>query len=530
MIHPQTFVYWGMKQIEVPCIPEELTDEFITTLVTDNEDKLIELLEKTGTPNMAIKFPKPVFEILEDSPPIISAAAFFRSFKCVRTLLSYDINLQLRDRKGKQLPFFIAAGGSIDVLKDVTTSTKSENNISLDNIPPDVAAYYGSIDIIRYLYLQGINFNKNYWSYRHPVMYACMNGHLDVVEFLIENGAPVNFVCCFDKNSLLHYACMGGHGEVVKYLVEKGADTNAVNKEVLRPIIFASESGSFEAVKILNELDPRANRNRLKYIPFVRAAACGHLDIVNFFLQQGVDIHIHEKDGTTALSAACDSNHPKVVSFLLSKIFSDDKNLDKAALFHQVVETDNPQFIELLLRYAEEEFKENEKIRYMCYTNLVRHGDLDLLKKVMLETELKQFHICSEDLFEDYLNPLIEGKCYDMLQFCFEHNKFTFPDGLIGINDMSFDFFKNCPLNLLDLMFNNGVRFGVFEGLEQKRQFQLVNLSAHRFDYLFKYRSVHTDLSRTFDIYITQCNVPLNKRQLRNFRKAAKESIENGSF
>jgi len=52
-----------------------------------------------------------------------------------------------------------------------------------------------------------------------------MEGHLDVVKFLLERGVDPN-VRNNPGDTPLHYAAERGHLDVVKFLLERGADPN----------------------------------------------------------------------------------------------------------------------------------------------------------------------------------------------------------------------------------------------------------------------------------------------------------------
>ena len=53
-----------------------------------------------------------------------------------------------------------------------------------------------------------------------PLHYACKDGHLTIVEYLIDKGAQIEVV---DEENYtpLHYACAKGHLDVIKYLQSK---------------------------------------------------------------------------------------------------------------------------------------------------------------------------------------------------------------------------------------------------------------------------------------------------------------------
>jgi len=102
--------------------------------------------------------------------------------------------------------------------------------------------------------------------------WASANGHLDVVQFLVEVGHA--------DDEALHRASYNGHLAVVQFLVQHGADVHALNDSALR-----------------------------------WASARGHLAVVQFLVQHGADVHA-DNDG--ALRWASARGHLAVVQFLKS--------------------------------------------------------------------------------------------------------------------------------------------------------------------------------------------------------------------
>ena len=76
---------------------------------------------------------------------------------------------------------------------------------------------------------------------------AANNGHLNVVEYLVDQGANIHVL-----NDALRYAARNGHLNVVEYLVNQGADIHANDDEALR---FAARNGRLNVVEYLkNEI------------------------------------------------------------------------------------------------------------------------------------------------------------------------------------------------------------------------------------------------------------------------------------
>jgi ankyrin repeat protein len=75
---------------------------------------------------------------------------------------------------------------------------------------------------------------------------AAINGHLDVVRSLVENGADIHA----DNDFALRYTAVNGHIDIVRFLVENGADIHANNDLALR---WAAEYGHLDVVRYLVE-------------------------------------------------------------------------------------------------------------------------------------------------------------------------------------------------------------------------------------------------------------------------------------
>lgn len=65
-------------------------------------------------------------------------------------------------------------------------------------------------------------------------VYACMHGHIDVAQLLLDKGAEINVIPGgFDyAGTGLHYAALNGHRAMVEFLLQHGADRNLKDTKV----------------------------------------------------------------------------------------------------------------------------------------------------------------------------------------------------------------------------------------------------------------------------------------------------------
>ena len=99
------------------------------------------------------------------------------------------------------------------------------------------AAQDGNLSMLQTIVNLGVDINESKDAYNPddpllqvegPILQAASEGHANVVKWLLDHGAKINY-CVNGKNRCLplKFAAINGHLEVVKLLVEHGADVNS---------------------------------------------------------------------------------------------------------------------------------------------------------------------------------------------------------------------------------------------------------------------------------------------------------------
>jgi hypothetical protein len=84
-----------------------------------------------------------------------------------------------------------------------------------------VAAGWGKLNVLKFLADEGASLQGTLFA-------AAVNGHIDIVKYLLANGANVDERGDDNNTPLLHTAHCG-HLDIVKLLIDAGADVKAVN-------------------------------------------------------------------------------------------------------------------------------------------------------------------------------------------------------------------------------------------------------------------------------------------------------------
>ncbi|KAK5174412.1 uncharacterized protein LTR77_001492 [Saxophila tyrrhenica] len=147
---------------------------------------------------------------------------------------------------------------------------------------------------------------------------AAGNGHLAIVRLLLSHGAALNPSMKESSSSPLHQACKADDVEMAAFLLEAGADVDLLNCFNTTPVMYSGKYGSPALMRVLLEYNPDLHR-----LSFIRSAAihwtlwAGNVDSLALLLEAGADPDQLMGDGGTALHCAATSNLAGVAKVLL---------------------------------------------------------------------------------------------------------------------------------------------------------------------------------------------------------------------
>ncbi|KAF9060626.1 ankyrin repeat-containing domain protein [Rhodocollybia butyracea] len=181
------------------------------------------------------------------------------------------------------------------------------------------AAHSGHMDIVNYLLANGADMNISGRKYGTALAAAAHGREWDIIKCLIQYGADINRVGG-EYGTVLGVAAYLGSLNIVEFLLEKGADVNTVGGEYGTALGAAAYWGNLDTVKFLvaNGADIRAVGG--EYETALGAAAHGReWDIAMFLVEEGADVNMIGGEYGTALGAAVHGGAFNIVKFLLER-------------------------------------------------------------------------------------------------------------------------------------------------------------------------------------------------------------------
>ncbi|OHT04803.1 hypothetical protein TRFO_27663 [Tritrichomonas foetus] len=129
-------------------------------------------------------------DILTNSPPLISVAAFHRAVNCFNYLTKEGADIHKLDEMETPISNFAVAGGNME--------------------------------IIQILDQHGVDFSKT-------LKIAAEYGHFEIFIWIFQNkGLDLQERDQYNR-TFLHIAAAGGNTQLVKFLIEKGLDVNGID-------------------------------------------------------------------------------------------------------------------------------------------------------------------------------------------------------------------------------------------------------------------------------------------------------------
>jgi ankyrin repeat protein len=197
---------------------------------------------------------------------------------------------------GSYEDFFIALqNDQVKVVSSLLSRGFDPNTVNLKAEPAllnalNVGALTSAEVLVRH---PKINVNVRNAHGETALMLACLKGHLALAKLLISKQADINQ----PGWTPLHYAATGGHVELIQFLLEESAYIDAESPNGTTPLMMAARYGSAKATQLL--------------------------------IDEGADLQVKNQLGLTALDFAKQGNRPdalEIISKSMNQVKTDKKS------------------------------------------------------------------------------------------------------------------------------------------------------------------------------------------------------------
>ena len=170
-----------------------------------------------------------------------------------------DISKFILSQNNKEAVLFLIENNkipkslSLDLFKFIVNNKYWDMFLNLDYTKFDIhvendyalkrSSGRGHLEVVKFLIENGANIHA---EDDYALRMSSSNGFTDIVKFLVEIGANIHA----DDDGALRWSSDNGNIEVVKFLIEKGADIHTDDDYALR---WSSDNGNIEVVKFLIE-------------------------------------------------------------------------------------------------------------------------------------------------------------------------------------------------------------------------------------------------------------------------------------
>ena len=255
---------------------------------------------------------------------LLHAAAEGGNILIVRSMLSFDIDINSKGDESSATPLIIAAmENHVEVMKyllqkgaDISLTVGSEKRNALH-----IASEHGSIAAIELLLSGGLSVDSRDGAGNTPLVCAAACGQIEAVNYLLEHGADP-LLKGKDEWSLLHFAAQSGNVIIIETMLSKGLDIDSKDETLgLTPLMVSIKSGKLEAAKYLLEkgADKSLKTTAGKLSPLSIAAALGSVAAIEMLLLHGCSINYRDNGGDTPLMHAAVFGNTEIVKYLLAK-------------------------------------------------------------------------------------------------------------------------------------------------------------------------------------------------------------------
>ncbi|KAJ1535636.1 phosphate system positive regulatory protein pho81, partial [Nowakowskiella sp. JEL0078] len=256
---------------------------------TESSMECLDILIKTGEIN---------YDYKDDitNRTCLHASATHKRFDILQICVQNGGNVDIGDLYERKPLHYAAMYGSSECAEYLIAFHANVDSIDHDGWSPLVYSIVnGHTECVRMLIENGAAIEPPSFISPIPLSLACQYGYLEMVTMLLSKGARL--IANADGLSPLHLTAREGHYDVTQLLIENGADFEAKDGfKGWTPIFYAASEGKLECVKILLAAGAQINlKDENNWLPWTYALHRGHIEVARL---------IAVPDGLTSFTVA----------------------------------------------------------------------------------------------------------------------------------------------------------------------------------------------------------------------------------
>lgn len=427
-------------------------------------------------------------------------AAFYKNIDVLELLIDSKTDVNIKDISGKNILHLLCK----DSYEDNTYSSNSESGQNEQNEENEKNVKFIRF-INRLLDECKMDPNEKDSSDSTPLMYACEQQNLELIQTLIDHKADVNiinnegFTCMllaivnscskvvqlllkngFDlknrnpNNSYITDAAYLNDAEILTTLLDAGCDVNETREDengvILNPLWAACERTNLAIVEIL--LQRGANpiiRADMTALHCTAMAQYESLPIAKLLVEYKCPINLKsEQAGETPLFLASNSGYSEIVDFLLSLgVDPNDSSPQTRSCFQQAVFRGHKDIILLLLNKGYKLTEEDKNDLNLYIMDLYQDGDIDMINFLLSKdlTSKEKILECIKKVHTWHLTQTSQEE----VSASSSHNQLEDSSGVATLSDLKLDLAQSYPVTVeeLDLYLSSKSNLNVSNSSEE---------------------------------------------------------------
>ncbi|KAF4529779.1 hypothetical protein B566_EDAN019111, partial [Ephemera danica] len=227
----------------------------------------------------------------------------------------YDVDLTGKDKTLSKL-HKAAWTGNLEKLKGSMRKTDLDMVDKIGRTPLHLASVQGHSNIVWFLISNRAKINVRDHEGKTPLLKSIECKQQECAQLLLERGADVNIPDNFG-NSALHLASAQGSNELAASLLRKGAKLECPNRDGECALHLATKGGHKDMAEFLLRYGSEVNLADLEErTPLMLAAKTGNQPLISLFIEYGADCSALDSNGWTAEDYAVLGGHAAVAGEL----------------------------------------------------------------------------------------------------------------------------------------------------------------------------------------------------------------------